>query len=185
MQLQQELSGVNWSEKSVASGKADKVPAALAGLLSPDENLRNRSYWQLDNEIVLQSDLYEAAYFVIPFLIRCLSEKVAHGRDRIYDLLYEIAHGHAPTSLVCRTKEGDEISLEDACAREVNKGLEMYLRDTTDANPLIAEKAKELIELLKSNEQDNGDVARVRSAAIPRIRETDIRIPTQTGAGAV
>src|SRR5437868_596771 len=119
----EDLCSIPWSEKSVASGRADSVPQALMGLVSPDASLRDRSYWQLDNEIVLQSDLYEAAYFVIPFLIQFLRAKVPHGRDRIYDLLHEIAHGDAPASVMCRTKEGNEVPLKEACSREVAKGL--------------------------------------------------------------
>ena len=131
----------------------------MADLLSEDEGVRNRSYWQLDNEVVLQSDLYEAAYFVIPFLIGFLDTKVAHGRDRIYDLLFEIAHGHAPATELCRTKEGLEVPLEEACVQEVRKGVGVFLRDTADANPLIREKAKKLIESLKDQSQENGQHA--------------------------
>jgi len=153
-----ELSAIPWNQKSVASGKAATVPQALAGLVSPDDTVRNRSYWQLDNEVVLQSDLYEAAYFAIPFLIQFLSEKVAHGRDRIHGLLYEIAHGEAPSTIVCRTTEGKELPLKEACARELEKGMSVFLSDTSDPNPLIREKAKDLIEVLTSNAAGNSTV---------------------------
>jgi len=156
MRTLEDLHAIAWSEKAVASGKADKVPQALVGLLSPDEKVRDRSYWQLDNEVVLQSDLYEAAYFVIPFLIDSLKATVPFGRERIYDLLYEIAHGDAPSTTVCRTNEGDIVPLNQACAGELKKGLALFLRDTTDGNPAIREKAKELLELLDGNEQENG-----------------------------
>jgi hypothetical protein len=149
-----ELSAVPWGQKSVASGSAAHVPQALAGLVSPDAAVRNRSYWQLDNEVVLQSDLYEAAYFVIPFLIRFLSEKSPHGRDRIYDLLFEIANGEAPTTITCETSDGDVLPLKQACAGELKKGLSVFRRDTSDADPLIRQKAKELIELLTSGEAE-------------------------------
>jgi hypothetical protein len=126
------LRAIPWSQMSVASGKADHVPQALAGLVSPDERLRDRSYWQLDNEIVLQSDLYDAAYFVIPFLIQYLRERVPHGRDRIYDLLIEIGRGFAPPTILCRTTEGDSVPVRDACVREILKGFGVFLRDTAD-----------------------------------------------------
>jgi len=146
-----DVSTVAWSEKSVASGKAVNVPQALVGLLSPDGKVRNRSYWQLDNEIVLQSDLYEAAYFVIPFLVRSLSEKAVYGRDCIYDLLYEIAQGDSPATVVCQTNDGDLVPLKEACARELNKGLSVFVRDSADGNNVISAKAKELLELLGAN----------------------------------
>jgi hypothetical protein len=166
MSALQGLSQITWNEKSVASGKAIHVPQALAGLISPDEKVRNRSYWQLDNEVVLQSDLYEAAYFVIPFLIEFLNEENIHGRERIYDLLYEIAQGNAPLTVLCRTKEGDEIPLKDACTREIVKGFTTFLRDAKEANPLISKKAKELMEVLESCDPRSGDIPATGSAEI-------------------
>lgn len=151
----EELTRIAWKEKTVASGKAEGVPEALLGLLSWDESVRHRAYSQLDNEVVLQSDLYEAAYFVVPFLITMLRENAKFGRDRVYDLLYEIANGYAPPDVVCLTNEGDEISLKDACLREVNKGRDVFVRDITGHNSQISEKAKELVELLDDYEAAN------------------------------
>jgi|GEM_PF-1659042 len=151
------LRAIPWSQIPVASGKADHVPQALAGLVSPDKRLRERSYWQLDNEIVLQSDLYDAAYFVIPFLIQYLRERVPHGRDRIYDLLIEIGRGFAPPTSLCRTTEGDSVPLQDACAREILKGFRVFLRDAGDPDPRVAAKARELMQLLAARSENQGD----------------------------
>ena len=147
-QIVNELAKIPWNTLDIASGKGGHVPQALLGLISPDEAVRNRSYWQLDNEVVCQSDLYEAAYFVVPFLLTMLNERVQHGRDRIYDLLYEIANGAAPSSVLVRTLQGDEIPLKDACAQEINKGLDIFRRDAADSDPRISKKATELLELL-------------------------------------
>ncbi len=152
------LRTVPWDQKSVASGKADHVPQALLGLVSPDNSLRERSYWQLDNEVVLQSDLYDAAYSVIPFLIQYLWDRVPHGRDRIYDLLIEIGGGFAPSTIMCQTREGDSIPLQDACAREIRKGFRVFLRDTGDQDVRIAAKAKELMELLAARSENQSDL---------------------------
>ena len=151
------LHAIPWSQKSVASGKADHVPRALEGLISSDEKLRERSYWQLDNEVVLQSDLYEAAYFVIPFLIQCLREGVPHGRDRIYDLLTEIGGGCAPSTRLCVTREGDSVPLQAACVRELLKGFRMFLRDTADQDARIATKARELVQLVAGRAANSGE----------------------------
>jgi hypothetical protein len=150
------LSEIAWTEKAVASGKASHVPQALTGLISHDEKIRNRSYWQLDNEVVLQSDLFEAAYFVIPFLIQYLDERVSYGRDRIYDLLLEIANGYAPANVRCLTSERDEVSLMAACTRELKKGLPTFDRDAADTDHVLGDKAKELIDLLARRMQENG-----------------------------
>jgi hypothetical protein len=153
MKTLKKIADVNWSEKNVASGRATHVPQALADLVSPDEEVRHRAYWRLDNEVVLQSDLFEGAYFVISFLLEFLDDKVAHGRDRIYDLLYEIASGYAPPEVLCHTLEGDTVPLNAACDREVRKGLPLFLRDAADTDAAISDRAKELSDLLAEREQ--------------------------------
>jgi hypothetical protein len=159
MKLDDYLSHVRWNELSVASGAANEVPQALMGLLSPDEETQRRSYWQLDNEVVLQSDLYEAAYFVIPVLVQMLVDRVAHGRERIYDLLYEIANGYAPPEIECQTFDGRAIPLKNACVEELKRGLSVFDRDTVDEDTLVKTKAKELVQLLVKDvpiEESNG-----------------------------
>jgi len=148
MGMMEELNRIDWGDLVVASGKANQVPKALIGLLSPDESIRNRAYAQLDNEVVCQSDLYNSSYFVIPFLIRLLADKVEYGRDRMYDLLYEIANGYAPSDVKCRTNEGEEMTLKEACDRELKKGLSTFRNDALDHDNQISQKALELIELL-------------------------------------
>ena len=147
MKLDYSISSVPWNEIKVASGSAGRVPEALIGLLSPDEETRNRSYWRLDNEVVLQSDLYEAAYYVIPILVQMLEDKVA-GRARIYDLLYEIGNGYAPSTTLFRTREGFLMPLRFACYLELAKGSEVFMRDATDRDQSIAVKSTELTGLL-------------------------------------
>lgn len=146
--IEEHLARMAWNDKTVASGKADSVPEALRGLTSPDERIRQKSYWQLDNEVVLQSDLYEAAYFIIPILIGMLQDRVSYGRDLIYDLLYEIANGYAPADIVCRTVDGQILPLMDACNRELKRGMDVFLRDSADGDPTVRDKSRELLSLL-------------------------------------
>jgi hypothetical protein len=148
MKLDDCISSVNWKEIKVASGSAEHVSEALIGLLSPDEETQNRSYWRLDNELVLQSDLYEAAYYATPILIQMLADSVPHGRERIYDLLYEIANGYAPMTTLCRTRDGRLVPLREACAKELASGVGVFNRDTNDEDPCIGAKARELVELI-------------------------------------
>jgi hypothetical protein len=180
----EDVRAIPWSQKSVASGKADRVPQALADLISPNESVRERSYWQLDNEIVLQSDLYDAAYVAIPFLIQYLRESVPHGRDRIYDLLIEIGRGFAPPTSLCLTKEGDSIPLQDACAREIVKGFPVFLRDTADQDARIAAKARELMQRLAARSENQSDrgVDVLDSRLIDLAREFVGLIVRQSGA---
>jgi hypothetical protein len=129
-----------------AHGTAVHLPAALEGLLSPDPTTREKSYWSLDNNVVLQADLHEAAYFVIPFLLEALRIRVPFGRDRIYDLLFEIGNGYAPDDVTCTTLDGNIVPLRLACHSAVRSGREIFQRDLEDTDPIIRSRAAELLE---------------------------------------
>ncbi len=146
-----QFANISWDKLEIASGKGGlHIYRALQGLLSSDSVVREKSYWHLDNEVVCQSDLYETAYFVVPFLLSVLRERVQYGRDRVYDLLYEIGNSYAPPTILVRTLTGDEISLKDACAQEIGKGLDIFVRDMNDPELKIRNKAKELLELIEN-----------------------------------
>jgi len=145
---------INWNDIKTNIGMATGVPAALEGLTSDDPQMRHCSYWQLDNVVVLQSDLSEAACVVVPYLVEMLEHGPAYGRDKIYDLLYEIANGYAPDDYLWRTPEGEGIPLRIACLEQVKKGTKVFERDLTDQDDQVKSKASELLELLRSSSSE-------------------------------
>jgi hypothetical protein len=151
VELEKLFHAVPWGDLAVASGRASHVPEALLNLLSPDAETRNRAYWQLDNGVVLQSDLYEAACFVVPILIIMLEGKPEFGGDRIYDRLYEIANGWAPATTVCRSRDGTVIPLKEACVQELRRGIRVFSADMAGPDPLLSAKAGELVGLLEES----------------------------------
>ena len=148
------ISQVDWNRIKQASGNASHVPEAVKGLVSDDHSIREAAYWKLDNHIVLQSDLYEAAYYVIPFLLEILRSDVQQGRDYVYDLLFEIANGCAPEEVMC-TYSGREIELTDACRMAVSDEFELYLLEVSNKSSSCREKA---LELLVSVSDGIGDI---------------------------
>jgi hypothetical protein len=84
---------INWALLSTAHGNGTHLPDAIAGLNRQTDEERRRVYWQLDNYVVLQSDLYEAAYYVIEPIVELLEHN--YTVDRLYPLraLTEIASG--------------------------------------------------------------------------------------------
>lgn len=68
----EKINKIDWKGLRQAHGDADHIPEAIKGLLSEDEQISERSYWLLDNYVVLQSDLHEAALYVVPFLLEIL-----------------------------------------------------------------------------------------------------------------
>lgn len=146
-----QLSSIPWSKLKTASGTAEHVPDALKGLVSPDESIREKSYWQLDNKVVRQSDLFESAYFVLPFVLTMLRERVPHGRDIIYELVFEIANGFAPTSVLVKSFDGVDMPLKEACLQEILKYVDVFRQDVNDPSPGIRRDASDLLELIENN----------------------------------
>jgi hypothetical protein len=145
----EKLESVMWEQYATAHGDARHIPEAIRSLVSEDESVRNAAYWQIDNHVVLQSDLYEAAPYVVPFLLEILAGRFRSGRDRLYDLLWEIANGKAPVEVQSDIAGSNHpMALEKACRMEVLKGMETYLKDAADPDPLVRKKATDLISSL-------------------------------------
>ncbi|MDP5208574.1 hypothetical protein [Microbulbifer sp. 2205BS26-8] len=138
------IDSVNWEQLQQAHGNAEHVPSAIKNLISEDAKTREASYWQLDNHIVLQSDLYEASFYAIPFLIEILQSDTSLGRDYVYDLLFEIANGHAAQELKC-SYDGQELGLREACRVSIIDFLPVFLSEVADLNSSCREQALDLL----------------------------------------
>jgi hypothetical protein len=135
---------VNWSELRQAHGDAGHVPEAIKGLIASDPKVQEASYWKLDNHIVLQGDLYQAAFYVIPFLIEILKSNIQSGRNYVYDLLFEIANGCAPDEVSC-VYDGLNLPLTDACKRVIADNINTYLAEVANASSDCRESALDLL----------------------------------------
>ena len=139
-----ELANIEWGELKQAHGNASHVPEAIRGLISKSITEREASYWKLDNHVVLQSDLYESAFYVIPFLIEILKSESELGRDHIYSLLYEIANGYAPDGLVIEYS-GTQLPLTKACHERIGKHIDIYLSEVEAKESKYRPDALELL----------------------------------------
>ncbi|SMF41371.1 hypothetical protein [Pseudobacteriovorax antillogorgiicola] len=148
MVMLKNIEKIDWSNLKTASGTASEVPRAIRDLTSVDSKTRERAYWQLDNHVVLQSDLYESAYFVVPFLIEILDSKIIDGREYVYDLLFEIANGYAPEDEIC-VYDGCKIYIKQGTRDRVVAGIETYMKEILDTSSNCRSKALELVVSLK------------------------------------
>lgn len=151
---------INWANLKQAHGSSEYVPIALKGLISNDEKEQEASYWKLDNHVVLQGDLYQASFYVIPFLLEILAKNIRNGRSYVYDLLFEIANGVAPEKVPC-DYDGMTLTLTKGCKRAVAGGLDLYLEEILDDNSNSRENALDLIVSLEKYAVD----------VIPRLTE--------------
>ena len=93
LEFSEALDQVPWHSLSAQSDGDQSIPDAVVALTSGDADVRKRGYWNLDNHIVVQGGLHEAAFYVVPFLIQICKTGKTHGACETLDLLYEIASG--------------------------------------------------------------------------------------------
>ena len=84
---------MNWKEIKTANGNGTHLPNAISQLFSENEKSRYDAYWQIDNSAILQSDLYEAAYYVIVPIVEMLEKKSDVNKLYAIRILTEIALG--------------------------------------------------------------------------------------------
>jgi len=104
-------------------GTAEKVPDAL-------EKLRNAAnadeatdaYWQIDNTVIVQGQLFEAAVPTTACLVNILRSCSPVARPQIVELLGQIATGESDRSEVAIGQN----NLKEQCIYEIIKGFELY-----------------------------------------------------------
>lgn len=146
------LRAVPWHRIRVQVGDASDVPEALLALArTRDAAETDAAYWRLDNHVVVQGALYEAAFHVIPFVLELLADRAGPGRVALYDLLVEIANGQPahPGDLV--VADGGPVDLRAACRSRIRAGLDVARRDLTDggADPPVRDRALDLLLLVE------------------------------------
>lgn len=96
------LKQADWNELRTVLGVGTDVPAALVDLAdAPDKESADRAYWNLDNIIVVQGQLYTAAIAALPVLVGMLIGPLSPSvRVRTADLLFEIGTGTTDKSEV-------------------------------------------------------------------------------------
>jgi hypothetical protein len=153
---------IPWATLRTAHGTAGHIPEALVRLTSSDSDVRREAYWKIDNYVVLQGDLYEAAPFVALELIDMLRNDASYGRDLIYELLYEIANGYAPGDYHVKLADGREMPLMKASRTFVESGLDVYAPDLVGSPSAVR---RQLIDLLSSFASKTEDVHRILLSA--------------------
>ena len=107
---------IHWKDVKTASGTAEHIPEAIKQLNSPVAAERDNAYWRIDNFAVVQSDLYEAAYYVIEPLVELLEKPYSVDRVKPLRLLSEIAAGGGGAELIeLKDISGTKESVYEAC----------------------------------------------------------------------
>lgn len=132
------LDGIPWSRLRCLTGFADHVPEAVFGLMSEDSNAIEASYWRLENCVVAQGSLYEAAGYLPPVLLEAFDK--APLKWSILELLFQIGNGNA----------FDDSELENRCHSSVVSGLQHWLLSNPNADLKVRNTVEDVLrELLQ------------------------------------
>lgn len=122
-----ELQRTDWSAVREATGSASGVPLAIRSLLAaptPDEV--RPPYWDLENHVVVQGQLFEAAAVVVPVLIAALlDDRPRHVRIAVLDLLFQIVSAEPHAEEI----ERGNLDLTETCRARAREGLWLLYRE--------------------------------------------------------
>jgi hypothetical protein len=127
-----ELNRIPWNNLRIMMGNAGYVLQALPEMVFADSEEQGEiAYGRLDNSLVVQGQLFEAAEYLVPFLISGTLVGTPIGKWLCLDLLVEIAGGFTDGSEI-RLGNSD---LENRCKEAVRKGIPIYyyFLDSEDA----------------------------------------------------
>ncbi|MBL7997304.1 MAG: hypothetical protein JNL32_01580 [Candidatus Kapabacteria bacterium] len=158
-------SHINWSDLKVCGNdNASHVPRNLNELCSDDFHIRNEAYWQLDNWIVVQGGLREAAYYTIVPLLEVLERDESKEKDMALELLLQLVMAADSDDYSYINVNGESIGLQSSTRRLIlqneerirNLKIDMSKVDRTEIDPrnghefTVFSEATELEEILDS-----------------------------------
>lgn len=92
--MNEELRRHDWARLRTATGMATEVPKTLAALAAaPDRDAASRSYWMLDNEVVVQGTLYQAAPATAASAVALAPSCTDAARPFLFELLAQLGGG--------------------------------------------------------------------------------------------
>lgn len=144
-----ELDRVDWGKLREDCKMADNVPFAVKKLLYAENSKEaEEAYWELDNGVVVQGQLFESAEYLIPVLIASLLEdNPKFIRDNILELLFQIVAGEVHEAELF---SGGFTNLGDKCRKKAREGLWILYNELLYGNK---EAASEILEKIETNKE--------------------------------
>ncbi|MFC4080142.1 hypothetical protein [Amycolatopsis samaneae] len=117
----EEIRRTDWESLPVMGDRSKRVPGSIAGLLLATSNAEaERYYWELENCVVVQGQLFEAAPAVVPVLLAALVEGVSPAaKPHVLELLFQLVAGEADEEAAARGNP----KLGDECRARAREGL--------------------------------------------------------------
>lgn len=138
-----ELRHQPWHELRTINGTADNVPGALTSLAcAEDDAAADRSYWRLDNRVVVQGQLFESAFGVVQVLLAMLIGPLKpSAKRRVVDLLLQIGGGVPDATELA----AGNLDLADRCRESLRAATWKLYELTLDDDFRVRQAALELV----------------------------------------
>ena len=105
-------------------------------------------YWRIDNHIVVQGQLFEAAEYLVPVLIASLLEvKEDFIKHTIFELLIQIVAGVPDQSEIVL----DNFDLAERCRAKAREGLWILYKLLVDGDNIDKEAAFQILEQIETD----------------------------------
>lgn len=165
-----------WESPCCAEGQGSHVPVELRKMIfATDDESGLVAYWRLDNSVVVQGSLYEAAEWIIFALLGALRFGSVVGQRLALELLIQMSWGQSNPDAARR----GHADLGLAVRAEVRLGLaSFYELLGTSGDDDVRDQALELISWVDPDEARLVEAARVvaHTDASSSVRELALRI---------
>lgn len=138
----------DWSRLRDACGEAGHVADSLRKLLraaTPEE--AEAIYWELENHVVVQGQLFQSALAVVPVLLAALVDpSPRHVRVSVMELLFQIVSGVPHVSEV----ELGNVSLGEDCRQIAREGKWLLIRELIHG---VSNSARDVLQVIEENNE--------------------------------
>ncbi|MCP2303524.1 hypothetical protein LV79_003229 [Actinokineospora globicatena] len=166
------VAAVDWSGLRTCSGSGEGLPTAFDALhAAATPESADAAYWMIDNEVVVQGSLFEAAEPALAVLLSLSGEFKDGPRLRaLVELVQQIVCG-VPADLEDRSGNTE---LGDRCRRQAREGLTQFYGWLLDEDPSVRECALLIIDAVDPDRARKQSVLAVVGATEqePNIRRT-------------
>jgi hypothetical protein len=158
------LERVDWESlrAMTSSGTGAEVPEAVARLAAATTTKEARSaFASLDNNVVVQGNLFEAGPPLIPILLALLTDEISPiAFSWVMDLLVELGLGESHESEV----EVGRADLDLLCHQYLREGLFLFYHLLLHADEKVRHSALVLLDAVELDRERLKDVARAIAA---------------------
>ncbi|MBB5968156.1 hypothetical protein [Planomonospora venezuelensis] len=139
-----ELIRHDWGSLRAMGGEAERVPESILTLVSSEaEDDALAAYWELENYVVVQGQLFEASQYVVPVLLAALAEEISRAaRKAVLELLFQLVSGESDIEEV----ERGNPDLGPICRKNAQEGIWIIYQELCSGHYDLARDILEIID---------------------------------------